>query len=938
MYIIRQRFVGSLAPHFFSANDLIPDLSYTYNMVSSQSFLPHAVASTEVLATLNTTPEQGLSSEEAQRRLQSYGPNTLPEEDAVNPLRIFLRQFKSLMIGILTFAAILSWFLDHEIDAVVIAVLILVNAVIGFYQEFQAEKAINGLKKLIENKAKVRRNGEIVSLNPSELVPGDIVLLESGDKVPADGRLLSVNTFQTSEAALTGESQPVDKTTDAVAESSAIGDRTNMVYMGTLVARGSAEVVVTFTGLQTQLGKIAEDLEQIKEAPTHYERKTQSLSKVMAIIAIVSALLTFLVGYFIRNFDLYEMITFTTATLVSALPESLPIILVIVLAMGAQRMAKQHAIVRRLAATETLGVVSVIVTDKTGTLTLNQMRARQLHFLDQKPIHIDSQNTTDKPLESAFVQDQKSLLFDQHPQLELALQIAGTCNSVQVTKEGKLHGDPTEIALYMVAAGAGLFHTKKECLPHKLEDLPFVQELRLRACLVEPPEGKHRHLFVVGAPEAVIERTHKQWHTKTPKAWSSKDKKEALSQVESMTTQGMRVLAVAYKDVPSSHSKLDPKDLKDLVYVGAIGLIDPPRPEVKTAIATAHQAGIRVVMATGDHPSTAKAIAKDIGLLPPDSKLEVLTEAELEAMDDDQLKTALKEHVVLARLTPATKLRIAKSFQTQGHIVAMTGDGVNDAPALKQADVGIAMGVVGTDVAREASDIVLANDNFASIIHAIREGRTQFGNVRRTTSFLIITNIAETSAILLTLLLGFPLPLLPLQILWLNIVTGGITDFALTTEQSHADVMKVAPRDPDENIITTRLLPLFVVITGLIIILTIAVFAYFLPQGLAKAHSAAFAILSLTQLLNMFNLRALHRPVLSIGLFSNPNVNKAFVISFVLGGLALYLPWLQSIFGFESLSLQELLILCMLSVSVFIAAEVVKIFFPAGTKYRRVNV
>ncbi|MBW7955398.1 cation-transporting P-type ATPase [Patescibacteria group bacterium] len=902
--------------------------------VPIENFSPHSLTVKQVVAELDVNVQAGLTEHEVKKRREKYGENILPEEGLVKPWQIFLRQFKSLMVIILAAAAALSWMLGHPVDAGVIIVLICVNAMIGFYQEFQAEQAVSSLKKLVETKTKIRRGGEIVLINPKELVPGDVMLLESGDKIPADGRVVLVHSMRATEAALTGESEPAGKHTDPVPAEALVGDRRNMVYMGTLVASGTAEAVVTFTGKQTQLGQIAEKLEGISQTPTHYEVKTRQLTKTMGAVAIGSALITFFVGYYWRHFDLYEMVTFTTATLVSALPESLPIVLMVVLAIGAQRMAKRKAIVRRLASTETLGVVSVIITDKTGTLTLNQMRARQLQFPAQSPITIQATGKEHDSLDSSLIQDGKPLVFDQHQQLELALQIAGTCHSVKTGKGKELLGDPTEIALYLLAHQVGLDENGWQ-LPKKIEDFPFVQDLRLRASLVSSGEKKKRSLFVVGAPESVIERSKSYLNKNKTHAWTKEEQKDLRAQIEEMTSHGMRVLALAYKNVGAEYDEIQAADIKDLVYVGLIGMIDPPRPEVRQAIATAQQAGIRVVMATGDHPLTARAIARDINLLTDtDEQHPVLTETEVMKMSDKELLKALKTTAVFARLTPSSKLRIAALFQSQGEVVAMTGDGVNDAPALKQADVGIAMGVVGTDVAREASEIVLADDNFASIINAIREGRTQFGNVRRTSAFLIITNVAESVAVLLTLLLGYPLPLLPLQILWLNIVTGGVTDFALATEQSHDDMMKVAPRDPKENILTLTLLPLFFTIVISMVILVLGVFAYYLPQGVEKARTGVFIILSVTQLLNMFNLRALHKPVLSIGLFSNPTINKVFVLSLGLGMMALYLPFFRQVFGFVTLSYAEIAVLTVLSLSVFFLAETVKLFFPAGTRYR----
>lgn len=890
--------------------------------VKNPIFTPHTLSIEQVLAELDVSLATGLSSDEVTKRIEEYGENVLPEEAAVKPWHILLRQFRSLMVWILLVAASLSWLLGHSLDAVVIVLLILVNVSIGFYQEFRAEKAISSLKKLVETKTKVRRDGETILVSPKDLVPGDVMLLESGDKISADGRIVLSHSLRTSEATLTGESTPVDKEIEPVSAEAMISDRTNMVYMGTLVTGGTAEVVVTFTGVSTQLGKIFQKIEGISDTPTHYERKTNSLSKMMGGVAIISALTTFVVGYFWRQFELYEMITFTIATLVSALPESLPIILVIVLAIGAQRMAKQQAIVRRLAATETLGVVSVIITDKTGTLTLNQMHVRQLQFPEASPLVVGD-----------------SLTLKKTPQHIWALQIAKHCHNVKTNNEGEIYGDPTEVALYLF--GKEYSQTLKDHLPQltKVEDLPFVQDLRLRASLMKAEEGKETTLFVVGAPEAVLDRTKKVMSkTGDVQTWKSKHKDEVRKQFEEMTKQGMRVLAMAYKPMPAGQKDIPTSELNDLVFVSTVGMIDPPRPEVKQAIATAHQAGIRVIMATGDHPLTAEAVAKDIGLVPDTNTYQaVLSEADIERMDDQQLLRALKQVNIFARLTPSSKLRLASLLQGQGEVVAMTGDGVNDAPALKQADVGIAMGQVGTDVAREASDIVLADDNFASIINAIREGRTQFGNVRRTSSFLIITNVAESTAILLTLFLGFPLPLLPLQILWLNIVTGAITDFALATEQSHEDMMKVAPRDPEENILTVRLVPLFLTIVLAIVGLVLLVFMYYLPEGEDKARTAVFVILSITQLLNMFNLRSLHKPVTTIGLFSNSTVNKAFIISLVLGLMALYIPLVQNVFGFVTLSVTEFLVLSGLSLAVFVAAEVVKIFFPAGSLYKEIK-
>lgn len=845
--------------------------------------------------------QHGLSEQHVQEQHEQFGENILPEQDSLNPIVILLRQFRSMMTVLLIVVAALSWLMGHHIDAAVIITLIGINVVLGFYQEFQAEKAIRGLAKLVQVKVMVRRQGKIQHIPVEDLVVGDIVLLEAGSKIPADIRLITVENVQVIESALTGESEPVEKHSERVPDKAVVADRRNMVFMGTLMTRGSAVGVVVAVGARTQLGTIAEALEEITEKPTHFEERTHHLSQIMVLMAISLAVLSFVVGFAWRGFDLGRMVLYATAVLISALPESLPVILVIVLAIGAQRMAKQKAIVRRLAAVETLGMVSSIITDKTGTLTLNQMTVRQLWVPGAKPVTVG--------------EDMISLPVDAS--IDQLLRAAALCTSVKETEDGTLSGDPTEVALYDVAKRAGVFEHRN--LPVKIVDLPFVQELRLRASLVQDTSSGNAEYLLAGAPEAIFERSaHTDAH--------------ARRQVEEWSSRGLRVIALARKSVPRRTAAINSDALSQLELVGLVAMMDPPRPEVKAAIATAHQAGIRVIMATGDHPLTAAAIAKEIGLLASEASLdEVVTISMVEDATDHELTKLLSERVVFARLTPTAKLRLCSLLQAQGHIVAMTGDGVNDAPALKQADVGIAMGQAGTEVAREASDIVLTNDNFASIVAAVKEGRTLFSNIRRTSSFLLATKVTESMSLLLTMLLGFPLPLLPLQILWLDVVSGGITDFALATEPSHQDVMRVPVRSPQEDILTRRLLPLMAGMVMTMVILVVGVFLWFLPEGEMKARTAAFTVLSLSQIFNMFNFRSLNLSAFRIGFFGNRMVNWAVLLSIALLLLALFVPGLRFIFSFAPLSVRELLILTLVAASVSVVAEIVKRFFPAGT-------
>lgn len=897
----------------------------------------------QCLEYFSVVPELGLDQKGVLQRRTKYGANKLPDDQKMQPIKILLRQFKALIVIIMLVASLLSFLFEKPLDGWVILTIILANVALGFFQEYRAERSIRALQEFLVTRVKVRRDQHVQLCAPEELVPGDIILLEAGDKIPADARIIKSKSLETIEAVLTGDSYSTNKTSHTLSKEPVISEQSNMVFMGTLVSQGTAEAVVVATGIETQFGKIANNLKNIAELPTHYEQKTKKLSSQMVVIALVSASITFFVGVFIRQFELSEMIIYTIATLVSALPESLPIILVLVLAVGAQRMAKRNAIIRRLSATETLGVVSIIITDKTGTLTRNEMEAEYILFPNQSLIEVDEMIPPEK-IERLLIQDGKPLIFDKHKQLEKILTIAGLCNNITTgvidsekqTKNGQVIGDPTEKALWQLAVDAGLFEENKADIPEKIDDLPFIQELRLRASLIRMASDtrEEKEVFVIGAPEAVIERCTTYLTGHGTKEWGKTDKAAFHEKVHELSNKAMRMIACAYVPVSATEKKVSKSNVHNLVFVGCIALFDPPRPEVKTAIATAEAAGIRVVMATGDHPKTAVAVAKLVGLLPESASEEcILTETDIADMTDLELSEALKEKSILARLSPSTKLRVAKIFQKAGHIVAMTGDGVNDAPALKQADVGISMGLKGTDVAREASEIVLADDNFSSIVNAIKEGRVQFSNVRRTSYFLIATNVAESLALLLALVIGFPLPLLPIQILWLNIITGGVTDIALTTEPAHEDVMKVQPRNANENILIANFIPLFSTIVISMVGILLGVFLYFLPEGVEKARTAAFAVISLTQLFNMFTMRSLHRSVFEIGFFTNKIVTLVFCISFSLMLFVLYVPQVQKTFNFVPLTLTELGTIALASVLVLITAEIVKKIFPAGSDY-----
>lgn len=888
----------------------------------------HLLPTVEVLKKLKTSTA-GLSESEVDYRQKKAGLNTLPEAKHLKMVTLFISQFASTMVLLMMTAAALSLVFNHTLDAALIFLIVLVNGVMGFVQEFRAEQSVAALKKLLVTKVQVRRASNISEISHDQLVVGDIILLQEGSRVPADARILSNHNCYVIESILTGESLPVEKNDQPLKKQTGIADQSNMIWMGTTITQGTVEAVVTAIGSDTEFGKIAHEVESVSTEQEHFSQKMTVLTKQMASIAILSAVATFIVGYFVRGFSFADISIFTIATLVSALPEGLPIISVIVLAVGAQRMAKKNAIVRKLAATETLGVVSIIITDKTGTLTHNSMSAKSVYLPGQPLTEIRDEEYSN---ELTFYQDKEPLLLHENQLLRKLVSIAGVCHQVKISNKNQvtfdsLLGDPTEKALFLLAYKAGFLGLAKEHVPTIIDDLPFQQLLRMRACLVNTK--KNREVFAIGAPENILATCNKVQFATTSKPLSAKMRQDIEKNMQKLSSQGLRVIALASFPAPTSNTlTAEHLETKDGIFIGLVGLYDPPRPEIASALVAARQAGIRVIMATGDHPQTALAIAKEIGLVNHQATQEnaVLIDQDLAGKSKAQLLSMLKKVNVLARLTPQTKMRIAEAFQSQGDVVAMTGDGVNDAPALKKADVGIAMGVTGTDVAREASKIVLADDNFASIIAAVKEGRTQFNNLRRTSFFLIMTNIAESAALLFALLLGFPLPLLPIQILWLNVITGGFTDFALSLEPAHHDAMSTPPRSPKENILTPAVLPLIGAVILITTILSLAAFTYYLPYGVEKARTAVFVVLSFSQLLNMFNLRSLKKSVFEINPFSNKAILTALIISLGLLLSALWFAPLRSALHFTSLAITDLVLLMLASTSIFITAEIMKKF------------
>ncbi len=899
----------------------------------------HAKSVKDVFDDLDSGAE-GISRDEAEKRLERYGLNEIEEDKGSHPAIIFLKQFKSGLVYVLIAAGVISAAFGKIIDVYVIGAVLLLNAVMGFVQEYKADRAIKALRQMVIPTAKVYREGELLQVSAKNLVPGDIIFLDEGDRIPADVRLFETKNFRTSEASLTGESVPVGKITEKIPKDIALGDRKNMAFMGTFVAGGKAKCVVVETGGSTVFGGIASDIGGVEKKGGHFEEKIGVLARQMAIFAFAGSLLIFTLSMLLGGLGVSDIFTmtegfreallFAVAALVSGIPEGLPAILVVLLAIGATRMAKRNAIIRKLPATETLGVVDHIITDKTGTLTKNTMNVRSVILSGNDEVRVTGEGWD--PRGEFYIGDQHILPFHDS-RLEKLIYIAGVCNDSRVTKDENkkdrysIIGDPTEAALVVLAQKAGL---KDEILyqeEKKIDDMPFNSKLKYRASLSVIIGSKDKkQLYTVGAPEELMEKVTYIEDKGGARKISEEEKKEFLKRVNSLTERAMRTIALAYRAVPYDTEEISADMVEEMTLCGVVGMMDPPRPEVKDAVEKAFRAGIRVVMITGDHKGTALAIAKETGIL-KEGRERAFTEKELEQMSAKEFEKAVKDVDVFARTTPHMKLRIAKCLQEKhGAVVAMTGDGVNDAPAVRQADIGIAMGITGTDVTKEAGDIILADDNFASIISAVEEGRIVFTNTRQSGSFLITTNFAEFATIITAIILGFPLPLLATQILWLNLVTDGAVGFPLAAEPGHGDVLNRPPRDKKENILSSEIIPFFILMTVVMASLSLITFSVIHGGGgsLEKARAGVFTIMAFTQLFNAFNMRSLKESVFKIGFFSNKYIIIAFILAAGLQVMAIEIPFFQRVFGFEGLRLLEIVSLVALSSLVFIFGEAYK--------------
>ena len=885
----------------------------------------HSLSVEEALKNLQSSMN-GLEEVAVESKRKQYGWNELPETGKIHWIWILLKQFQSLLVAVLAVAAIICWIIGDMVDVYVIIGIVLINAAIGFVQERKAENAVAALKKMIVKKARVIRNGTSRILLARELVPGDIIILEEGDSIPADARIIESKNLRCIESSLTGESVPVGKDVETLPENTPLADQKNMLLKSTFVAGGFGKAVVCGTGLKTAIGDIAVTLSSIKKGKTNFQKKTDKLATQMSILAIVSAIVLYIVGYLFSDLPNEELLLISIATLVAAIPEGMPAILSVVLAIGSNRMAKRNAIIRELNSVETLGAVTTIITDKTGTLTQNTLTVKKLMLFDEPDFEISGEGWTP---DGKFNQNGKEIEAPKNIVLSKLLQIAAVSNNSDIKHNKKkntyqLVGDPTEGAL-LVMAKKGKVLLDNNNKEKKIDDLPFNSKLKFRATLFKNTKGKE--FFVVGAPEKILELASKLLTKDGEKVKDKKVQNTINAKIDEWSNNAMRVIALAYKNVESKTKSIDENNISDLIFVGIVGMIDPSRPDVKASILQCHKAGIRVIMATGDHINTALAIARDTGIIEDNkqSETQALTEQQLLELDAKGFDKAIQNIDVFARLTPRMKLRIAGRLQAKGELIAMTGDGVNDAPALKKADVGIAMGIMGTDVARDASDVVLADDNFSTIVNAIEEGRIVFTNVRQTSFFLITTNFASLAILIVLVAMGYPIALTATQILWLNLVTDGVADLALAAEKGHGGELLEKPVDRKENILNMKALPILLLIALFMTALSLITYFYYLPQGIDTARTKVFIVMASTQLFNLYNMRSLQKSVFKIGFFSNRYINISMLFSFAILIGIIEIPFFANLFGFHIVNPLEFAILLAISSSVLWGGELFKL-------------
>ena len=897
------------------------------------------------LRRLGTTPASGLTDAEVRRRAEQHGPNEVADQGGRRPWQILLAQLAGVMTLVLFAAAAMSAFLGDVLDAVVILAIVVLNAAFGFFQEYRAEQSMAALKRMSAPVVRVRRDGQVKEISARDLVPGDVVLLETGNVVPADARLLQANNLRLQEAALTGESEAVEKDAASVYDADrAIGDRRNMVYSGTVVTYGHGEAVVTATGMETELGKIAGLLQSVEQEQTPLQRRLDRLGRMLAVAALVLVIVVFALGV-LRGEDWQVMLLTSVSLAVAAIPEALTAVVTIALSLGAQRMLKRQALIRQLPAVETLGSVNVICSDKTGTLTENRMTVTALDIADHRIRFMPRSDRAGFEL----VPDHSPEAPGVQPTLDLLLIAGALCNDALLQSDERdpqtyrALGDPTEGALVVAAAHVGIFQGDLNRAFPRVAELPFDSERKRMTTVHRVPRSRAEippslapvwerrarpgdpppYLAATkGAIDGMLGITAAVWIDGQTEPLDDVRRARVMAAHDELAQSGMRILGVGVRPLDREPDTTELTDLeRDMILLGLVGMIDPPRPKVREAVQLCRTAGIRPVMITGDHPLTARYVAREVGIAEDER---FVTGQALDGFTDEELRTTTGGVAVFARVSPEHKIRLVGAYQGEGCIVAMTGDGVNDAPALKKADIGVAMGITGTDVAKESAKMVLLDDNFATIVSAVQEGRVVYDNIRRFIKYLLTCNASEIAVMLLGPVLGMPLPLQPLQILWMNLVTDGPPALALGVEPAEEDVMSRPPQAATESIFGRGMVPFVIVLGAIASLVSIGVGLLSFLKGDDHWQTLLFTTLIFSQAALALSVRSETRPLWKIGLLSNRAMLGAILLTVVLQLAVVYQPFLQGIFGTTAMPLGDLLIAILSGAIMLVAAEVWK--------------
>jgi Ca2+-transporting ATPase len=865
--------------------------------------------SKDIVKELDSDSSRGLTEKEAQRRLEENGPNKIKSSEKKSLGKKILEQILDPMVILLIVASILSAFTGDKVESIIIIAIVVINAIMSIIQEGKAEDSVKALQSMSSPEASVIRDGKKMRIKSEEIVVGDIVIIETGDIVPADLRLLDSSNLQVDESSLTGESVSAEKDyRKEFNEEVGIGDRENSVFSSTIVTYGHGKGLVVATGHDTEIGKIATSLDSVEEKDTPLQVQLKKLSKLLAVLVIIVSVVVFAVSYLRQTGTILENLMIAVSLAVAAIPEGLTAVVTIVLSIGMNRMAERKAIVKSLSSVETLGATTVICSDKTGTLTQNQMTITKV-WTDQKEFDVEGTGYT--PKGAIKLDDEK---ITDHDQIKLIMTISSLCNDANLVRDGEVYdiiGDPTEGAMLTFSEKWGLVQEDLNDLHPRLSEIPFDSERKMMTTFHNIDENYYA--MTKGAPDIIIENSSKIMLNGELFDFTDDLKEKALEENKKLAQQALRVMAYAFRPFESiKNLEMTSENVEDeMIFVGLTGMIDPPRPEAKKAVAECHESGIDVIMITGDYLETAYAIGRDLGIA--DSKDQAIQGSALNNMTDEEIRKVAQEKKIFARVSPQNKVQLVNALQAENEIVAMTGDGVNDAPAIKNADIGISMGITGTDVAKDTANMILVDDNFATIVNAVEEGRIIFANIRKFVSFLLSCNIAEVLIVFLSILFGLPAPLTPIQLLWLNLVTDAFPALALGVEPGEKDIMKKKPRNPKDSIISgdlRRSLTLqSLAITGSVLLAYVIGLNLIFPGNIAGAHTMVFATLITSELLRSFSVRSTKYTLKELGLFSNKKLIQANLLSFALFLLVMYIPAVRELFELEMITWQWIVIL-----------------------------